>query len=84
MTGHIMNVDGGFSLTSSNFTHWFGSELMNRRFDPTSKNYVQFYLKKFKSKFTKTASDPEPGTLEWLKAKHQSTWATNLEEAHEK
>ena len=78
MTGQIVNVDGGFSLTGSNFTHWYGSEMMNRRFDPTSKDYVQYYIKKFKTKFKKTVKDPEPGTLEWLKTKHCSTWATNL------
>jgi len=33
ITGHIMKVDGGKTLTTSSFIPWYGMEKMNRRFE---------------------------------------------------
>ena len=81
ITGHIMMVDGGRSLTSSGYVKWEGMEMMNRRFEPDSKNLINYYFDKM-ADFVSVPIMPKKGTEEWLKKKQSSNWATRMEEAH--
>lgn len=64
ITGHIMKVDGGKSLTSSGYIPWYGMEMMNRRFEPDYLSNINFWLSKGKDKIKK--SKFEPGSEEWI------------------
>mmetsp|Transcript_5510 Transcript_5510/g.4194 ORF Transcript_5510/g.4194 Transcript_5510/m.4194 type:complete len:136 (+) Transcript_5510:458-865(+) len=44
ITGHIMKVDGGKSLTTSEFVPWYGMEIMNRRFQPDFFSKINYWL----------------------------------------
>ena len=74
-------VDGGRALTSSGYVKWEGHELMDRRFEPRSKNLFSYYAKKMTELFF-TPSTVSKGTHEWLQEKQTSNWATHMEEAH--
>lgn len=49
MTGHIMRIDGGKSLTSRGQTDWYGAQFMNRKFIQEERssyaNYMMFQNK---------------------------------------
>jgi hypothetical protein len=45
ITGHVMKVDGGKSLTSSGYMPWYGIESMNRRFEPDYMSNLNYWLK---------------------------------------
>jgi NAD(P)-dependent dehydrogenase (short-subunit alcohol dehydrogenase family) len=91
ITGHIMKVDGGRSLTSSGWTAWRGSANMNGRFEadgviPSLKLnelYNSVYDKfigggvRKEVEYPKSESDIE-------KLLNESNWATNTSEAHNK
>ena len=77
-----MTVDGGRSLTSSGFVKWEGHELMDRRFEATSKNFFSYYAKKITDMFSNPLTARAPGSREWLQEKQTSNWATHMEEAH--
>ena len=64
MTGHIMKVDGGKSLTSSGYIPWYGIEIMNRRFEPDFFSKLNYWLSKPKNKIK--SSKHKPGTEEWI------------------
>jgi hypothetical protein len=56
-------------------------EMMNRRFEPSSKDLFSYITKQVTSLFsTPTAS--KKGTQEWFQEKQTSNWATHMEEAH--
>ena len=59
-----MVVDGGKTLTSSGYIPWYGSELMNRRFEPDFMSHLNYWLKSGKNKVGK--SKHTPGTDEWI------------------
>lgn len=87
ITGHVLKVDGGKSLTHmGSATHWYGTEVMNRRFEAhtngVSKVKNAWHLVKEKL-FSRTKYMKE-GSDEWIAAKQTSNWATHSEEAHEK
>ena len=63
MNGHILKVDGGRSLTNSGFVPWEGYKMMNRRFEPTSKNMMGIISKKLHSMFSKGTI---VGSPEWI------------------
>jgi len=50
ITGHIMKVDGGKSLTSSGYVPWYGVETMNRRFEPDYLSNINYWLTKGREK----------------------------------
>lgn len=50
MTGHVLKVDGGKSLTSSGYIPWYGMEMMNRRFEPDYLSNINYWLSKGKEK----------------------------------
>ena len=86
ITGQILKVDGGRSLTTSGWVPWRGMGNMNSRFEAdglkpmlklkdiyakyTSKNETGVYFPKKEDEIEKLISD--------------SNWATRLSEAHEK
>ena len=80
ITGHIMKVDGGKSLTSSGYVPWYGVEVMNRRFEPDYMSNINNWLSKGKEKIT-TSRFP-PGSDEWITEVQKSSWATHTEDAH--
>jgi len=82
VTGHILKVDGGKSLTSGGFIPWFGIENMNRRFEPDFFSKVNFYLSNAKDKAKKASSRYTPGSPEWIAEIQTSNWATHNEDAH--
>jgi len=44
MTGHIMKVDGGRSLTSRGQIDWYGWQYMNRKFEQESTSYYTWKM----------------------------------------
>jgi NAD(P)-dependent dehydrogenase (short-subunit alcohol dehydrogenase family) len=85
ITGQILKVDGGRSLTSSGFVSWKGVRNMNARFEPdgTTNGYKMKDVwskisgKKDENKFPETEDDIE-------KLMNEANWSTRLSEAHEK
>ena len=80
VTGHILKVDGGKTLTSSGYMPWYGVEMMNRRFEPDFMSNVNYWMQKGKEKVTK--SRHVPGSDEWVSEIQTSSWATHNEDAH--
>lgn len=80
ITGHIMKVDGGKSLTSSGYVPWYGVETMNRRFEPDYLSNVNHWLTKGREK-VKQSRHP-PGSEEWINEMQNSNWGTHNEDAH--
>lgn len=46
ITGHIMRVDGGRTLTSRGQTDWYGWQYMNRKFEQESSSYYTYMMYK--------------------------------------
>ena len=44
ITGHVMRVDGGRSLTSRGQLDWYGWQYMNRKFEQESSSYYTFMM----------------------------------------
>jgi len=44
VTGHVMHVDGGKALTSKGQQDWYGSVVMNRKFEQDSLAYYTKYF----------------------------------------
>eukprot|EP00347_Sterkiella_histriomuscorum_P006737 403351625 len=80
ITGHIMKVDGGKSLTSSGYVPWYGMEMMNRRFEPDYMSNINYFVGKGKEKLKKSRF--EAGSEEWIAEIQNSNWATHNEDAH--
>jgi len=88
ITGHVLKVDGGKSLTSSSTIDWYGSDVMNRRYEAAKGGIsrINYYWKSIREAMFPSrpgARDPE-GSSAWISAKQVSNWATHSEEAHEK
>ncbi len=75
-------VDGGRSLTSSGYVKWEGLDMMNRRFEASSKSLMSYYAKKMTEMLLDPLKSHPKGTHEWLQEKQTSNWATHMEEAH--
>jgi NAD(P)-dependent dehydrogenase (short-subunit alcohol dehydrogenase family) len=80
ITGHILKVDGGKSLTSSGYLPWYGMETMNRRFEPDFMSNINYYLGKAKERINHIKF--RPGSDEWITEIQNSNWATHNEDAH--
>ena len=44
ITGHIMAIDGGKSLTSRGQQDWYGWQYMNRKFEQESTSYYNYRM----------------------------------------
>ena len=90
ITGQVLKVDGGRSLTTSGWVPWRGSVNMNSRFEPDgvkpslkmNELYNSIYDKylggsKKEVEYPKNEEDIE-------KLLHESNWATRSSEAHDK
>ena len=66
ITGHVMKVDGGRSLTTSGYIPWYGTETMNRRFEPDFFSKVNHYLSKSKDRSKSASEKHKPGSEEWI------------------
>ena len=86
ITGHVMKVDGGKSLTSLSTVDWYGGDVMNRRFEVSQGGVskLKYYWKKVKHAFVDPAKGAPVGSTDWIAAHQTSNWATHSEEAHEK
>jgi 3-oxoacyl-[acyl-carrier protein] reductase len=86
ITGQILKVDGGRSLTTSGWVPWRGMVNMNSRFEPDGvKPMVKFndLYGKFTGKGGEKVDYPtKEEDIEKLMS--ESNWATRLSEAHEK
>jgi hypothetical protein len=87
ISGQIIKVDGGRSLTSSGFVPWKGIKNMNARFEPDDVipgfKANQFWSKLTGQKNSTTTRYPETED-EIDKLLNQVNWSTRLSEAHEK
>jgi len=84
ITGHIMKVDGGRTLTSSGWMPWYGKEIMNRRFEPDFFSKVNYWFsmkKKKQGSYPKAGTDPSK-VSDWVASTQTSNWATHSEDAH--
>jgi hypothetical protein len=84
ITGHIMKVDGGRTLTSSGWMPWYGNEIMNRRFEPDFFSKVNYWFsmkKKKQGSYPKAGTDPSK-VSDWVASTQTSNWATHSEDAH--
>ena len=66
ITGHVMKVDGGKTLTMSGFIPWYGAEVMNRRFEPDFLSNLNYFLKMDKNKANKAESKFDKGSDDWI------------------
>jgi len=87
ITGQIMKVDGGRSLTTSGWVPWRGMGMMNSRFEPDGMQLnlklQDVYSKYVTGKpFTKSFYPTKREDID--KLINESNWATNLIEAHAK
>jgi hypothetical protein len=86
ITGHVMKVDGGKSLTSLSTVDWYGTDVMNRRFESSQGGLskVKYLWKNVKQTIWNPGKGAPEGSSEWVAAYQTSNWATHSEEAHEK
>jgi len=86
ITGQILKVDGGRSLTTSGWVPWRGMGFMNSRFEPDGMKPM-LKLKDVYSRYITSdkVNSVYPAKEEDIeKLIQESNWATRLAEAHEK
>ena len=84
ITGQIIKVDGGRSLTSSGYVHYKGMINMNSRFEPDGERASSWFgnLLKFDTKSPDIPKD-EKELKKFINQKiKESNFSTNLEDAH--
>ena len=85
ITGQVIKVDGGRSLTSSGYVHYKGMRNMNNRFEPDSINLSKI-IKDVKGVFISDKDLPpkEPEKLKkYVEEKmKESNFSTRLNDAH--
>ena len=86
ITGQIIKVDGGRSLTSSGYVHYKGMENMNVKFEPDSLNLKNFVENIFKTEEEKKMDKPITNKDELKKFVEQtisqSNFSTRDRDAH--
>ena len=86
ITGQIIKVDGGRSLTSSGYVHYKGMLNMNAKFEPDSVNLKNLFGDYFKNEETKKLDKPITDEKELKKfireTISQSNFTTRDERAH--
>lgn len=80
VTGHVMHVDGGKTLTSKGQQDWYGSGIMNRKFEQDTLSY-------YAHKFSTNKAEPRKPTnndelYDWVKDRQTSVWNGTEEELH--
>ena len=80
MTGHIMHVDGGKSLTSRGQQDWYGWQYMNRKFEQESTSYYTFLM--YNQEKPQPPQDDEDRLEDWVNVIQESRWAIKTDEAH--
>ena len=83
VTGHIMKVDGGKSLTSRGQQDWFGFKFMTRKFEQDYTSTLNFKLVKQPVKLRPVLGDVDGMEL-WCEQVQTSKWAIKSDEAHMK
>ena len=84
ITGQIIKVDGGRSLTSSGYVHYKGMKNMNSRFEPDGEKVTSWFenLFKFDGQNIDIPKD-EKELKKFINQKiKESNFSTNLEDAH--
>lgn len=85
ITGQIVKVDGGRSLTSSGYVPWKGIRNMNSRFEPDGMSPVYKAMELFNKYAGQVKATRYPETEEEIENLiSNANWATRLSEAHEK
>lgn len=84
ITGQIIKVDGGRSLTSSGYVHYKGMLNMNSRFEPDGENIKSWFQNKFnfKEKMVKEITDKNELKKFVDENINKSNFATRLYDAH--
>ena len=84
ITGQIIKVDGGRSLTSSGYVHYKGMQNMNSRFEPDGTDIWNWIEDKFTSKIKMEKEIKDKKELEdfIMKNIEKSNFSTRLAEAH--
>ena len=84
ITGQIIKVDGGRSLTSSGYVHYKGMLNMNSRFEPDGENIKSWFQNKFnfKEKMVKEITDKNELKKFVDENIDKSNFATRLYDAH--
>ena len=84
ITGQIIKVDGGRSLTSSGYVHYKGMLNMNSRFEPDGENIKSWFQNKFnfKEKMVKEINDKNELKKFVEENINKSNFATRLYDAH--
>ena len=93
ITGHIMKVDGGKSLTTRGQQDWYGWQYMNRKFEQESTSWYTYQLNA--SETPKPPAQPdrrdqnahmawEDALEDWIEVVGDSKWALKTDEAHSK
>ena len=85
ITGQIIKVDGGRSLTSSGYVHYKGMKNMNSRFEPDGEKAASWFESLFKldGKNIDDIPKDEKELKKFINQKiKESNFSTNLEDAH--
>ena len=84
ITGQIIKVDGGRSLTSSGYVHYKGMLNMNSRFEPDGERLKSWFQNKFnfKEKMVKEINDKNELKKFVEENINKSNFATRLYDAH--
>ena len=85
ITGQIIKVDGGRSLTSSGYVHYKGMKNMNSRFEPDGEKATSWFESLFKldGKNIDDIPKDEKELKKFINQKiKESNFSTNLEDAH--
>lgn len=85
ITGQIIKVDGGRSLTSSGYVHYKGMKNMNSRFEPDGEKTTSWFESLFKldGKNIDDIPKDEKELKKFINQKiKESNFSTNLEDAH--
>jgi len=84
ITGQVISVDGGASLTNSTFCHWDGLRTMNAKLVPTGVKTMPLLMKLVNEGFVRKWK-PVERDHNWVRKQHTSSnWATHLADAHVK
>jgi hypothetical protein len=84
ITGQVISVDGGASLTNSTFCHWDGLRTMNAKLVPTGVKTMPLLMRLVNEGFVRKWR-PVERDHNWVKKQHTSSnWATHLADAHVK
>ena len=82
MTGQIVKVDGGKSITSKGQIDWYGMSYTNRKFEPEASASYANYLMRPSDKPRPVGNKRE--LADWVDDMQTSSWAIQSDDAHKK